>query len=77
MNTSNGLHQAAIAIAEPNPVNLFHLAQIGTAVFAHRNAAVIAQLAGHATDPQQLLTDMLVGIAVNLVELVQHPINRS
>ena len=71
MDAGNGLHLAAIAVTQPFPVDALHATHIGAAVLCHRHVSIVADHARHGVDPQHLVTDMAVHVAVQLLEKFQ------
>ena len=71
VDTGNGLHQAAVAVAKTVAVDFFHPRHIGAAVLGHRNAVVTIDNAGHAGGPQQLVAEFAVGEAVDVGQGLQ------
>ena len=68
VNAGNGLHQAAVAMPQPDPVHGFHARHVGTAVTAYRDALVTGHDAGHARGPQHFVLQLLVHKAVNIFQ---------
>ena len=71
MDAGDGLHLAAIAVAQTFPVDALHAPHVGAAVLGYRHVVIVADHAGHGVDPQHLITDMAVHIAVQLFEKLQ------
>ena len=72
MNPGNGLHQPPITIAKTNSVDIFHSAYIRAAIFGDRNTAIVSKLARHAANPEQFIVNMLIGVAMNFIQLIKH-----
>jgi hypothetical protein len=76
VDARDGLHTAAIAVAQAHAVHALGAAHVGRAVHAQRNRLVGGQPAGHRAHPQLLVANGAVHRLVNLRELGQagiHP----
>src|SRR5690625_3229369 len=71
MDASNGLHESAIAMIEPNTVDVLHAADIGCAVFCDRYAGIATDYAGHAGGPEQLITDVAINERVQIAQEIE------
>ena len=71
MDAGNALHAAPIAQRQTAPVHVLEHADMRLAVPGDRYLLVGRQFAGHGLAPQQFVAQVLVGKAVDGVELVQ------
>ena len=71
VHPGNGLHVAAIAVAQTFAVHVFDFCAVGCAVIGQRDVLVVAQQAGHGAGPHEFVTEMARGIAVNVTQKTQ------
>ena len=69
MDARDGLHPPAVAVAQPAAIDGLRLGDVGCAVAAKGNAALVLGDAGHGSRPEQFASQTLVGEAVNFLQL--------
>ena len=71
MDAGNRLHDAAIPIAEANPIDMLHASDVGTAVLGNPDRFFAVQDTGHAGDPQKLVFQLLIDKLMDVQQLCQ------
>ena len=66
MNAADGLHPAAIAMAEANAVDRLRTARVGRAEAGNWNGIFVAEQAGHAGRPKLLAANVGVDETVDV-----------
>ena len=71
MHPGNHLHHPAVAMTEPDPVEVLHTPGIRVAVLGDRDVPVAGQHAGHAPGPQDLLLQPTVDEGLQIGQILE------
>ncbi len=74
MHPGDHLHQAAVAILQPLPVESLHLADVGAAVLGQPDALLTADEAGHGERPDPLVTQMTHHMVMDVTQLLHQAV---
>ncbi len=69
------LHQAAVAVLQPLPVEGLHPADVGAAVLGQPDVLLVADEAGHGQRPDPFITEMVDGVTVDVAKLFHQAVD--